>query len=148
MTESEDAVPEAVPGAPEIDPMEDLEVRLDKWLQVARVFKTRSQATRACKLNRVKVNGQGVKPHYQVALGDRIEAEKGDWKRIVEVKALRDKPVPKAEARSLFEDHTPERPRDPLDRLMRQPAVRREKGAGRPTKKERRELERLLRKRR
>lgn len=142
------AVESGAAAPPEIEPREDLEVRLDKWLQVARVFKTRSQATRACKLNRVKVNGQQAKPHRQVSLGDRIEAEKGDWKRVVEVKALRDKPVPKAEARLLFEDHTPERPRDPLDRLMRQPAVRREQGAGRPTKKERRELEKLRRKRR
>lgn len=121
----------------------DLEVRLDKWLQVARVFKTRSQATRACNLNRVQVNGQQVKAHRQVSLGDRIEVEKGDWVRILEVTKLRDKPVAKAEARTLFEDHTPPPPDDPLDRMLRRPAVRREKGAGRPTKKERRQLERL-----
>ena len=118
-------------------------VRLDKWLQVARVFKTRSQATRACSLNRVRVNDHSAKAHRQMALGDRIEVDKGDWTRILEVKALRDKPVPKAEARTLFEDHTPPPPKDPLDRLLRRPAVKRERGAGRPTKKERRQLERL-----
>jgi len=122
---------------------DEIEVRLDKWLQVARVFKTRSQATRACNLNRVKVNGVQAKAHRRVELGDRIEVEKGDWLRIVEVQGLRDKPVPKAEARTLFEDHSPPPPKDPLDRLMRRPPVRRDKGAGRPTKKERRELERL-----
>jgi len=120
-----------------------IEVRLDKWLQVARVFKTRSQATRACNLNRVKVNDQQAKAHRQVALGDRIEVEKGDWQRILEVKALRDKPVPKAEARALFEDRSPAPPEDPMDQLLRRPAVKREKGAGRPTKKDRRQLERL-----
>lgn len=120
-----------------------MEVRLDKWLQVARVFKTRSQATRACNLNRVKVNGQSAKARRHVAVGDRIEVEKGDWVRIVEVQGLRDRPVPKAEARTLFEDHTPPQPKDPLERLLRRPAVVREKGAGRPTKKERRQLEKL-----
>jgi ribosome-associated heat shock protein Hsp15 len=127
----------------ELDPWPDLEVRLDKWLQVARVFKTRSQATRACNLNRVKVNGGQAKAHRQVALGDRLEVEKGDWVRLLEVKALRDKPLPKADARKMFEDHSPPPPTDSLERLMRRPAVRREKGAGRPTKKERRQLERL-----
>lgn len=123
---------------------ESIDVRLDKWLQVARVFKTRSQATRACNLSRVKVNGTTSKAHRSLSVGDRLEVEKGDWTHILEVKKLRDKPVPKAEARELYEDHTPPRPKDPLDRLMRRPPVRRDKGAGRPTKKERRQLEKLL----
>lgn len=122
-----------------------MDVRLDKWLQVARVFKTRSQATKACNLSRVKVNGTVSKAHRSLSVGDRLEVEKNDWTHILEVKKLRDKPVPKAEARELYEDHTPPRPQDPLERLMRRPAVRREKGAGRPTKKERRELDRLRR---
>ena len=49
-----------------------MRVRLDKWLQVARVFKTRSQATKACNLSRVRVNGQVVKPHRSVTVGDRV----------------------------------------------------------------------------
>jgi len=118
-------------------------VRLDKWLQVARVFKTRSQATQACNLNRVKVNGTQAKARRLLAIGDRIEVEKGDLVRILEVKELRDRPVPKAEAATLFLDLSPPPPRDPLDRLLRRPPVRREKGAGRPTKKERRLIERL-----
>ena len=135
--------PEGTDEAPDLDLCADLEVRLDKWLQVARVFKTRSQATRAVHLNRVKVNGTPAKAHRQVALGDRLEVQKGDWVRILVVKALRDKPVPKAEARKLFEDHSPAPPSDPVERLMRRPPVRREKGAGRPTKKERRQIEKL-----
>lgn len=122
---------------------ETIDVRLDKWLQVARVFKTRSQATKACNLSRVKVNGTTSKAHRSLSVGDRIEVEKNDWTRVLEVKELKDKPVPKAQARELYEDHTPPRPKDPLDRIMRRPPVQREKGAGRPTKKERRELEKL-----
>lgn len=120
----------------------DLEVRLDKWLQVARMFKTRSQATRACNLGHVRVGGEDAKPHRRVAVGDRIEVDKGDWTRILEVKVLRDKPVPKAMAAQLYEDHSPPPPQlDPLERLMRRPPVQRERGAGRPTKRERRQIE-------
>lgn len=119
-------------------------VRLDKWLQVARVFKTRSQATRACALNRVRVNAMPAKAHRNLALEDRVEVEIGDWTRVLVVKELADKPLPKAEAPRLFEDLSPPRPQlDELERLMRRKPVVREKGKGRPSKKERRQLERL-----
>lgn len=119
-----------------------MSVRLDKWLQVARVFKTRSQATHAVDLNRVRVNGQSAKPHKNLVPGDRIEVELGDWTRVLIVKELVDKPVPKAEAAALYEDQSPPRPdADPLKRLLRRTPVLREKGAGRPTKKERRDME-------
>lgn len=122
-----------------------MSVRLDKWLQVARMYKTRTQATHACDLSRVRVNGQSAKPHRQVAIGDRIELMQGDWERVLIVRELRDRPVPKAEAPKLYEDLSPPRPvLDPLERLMRRPLVTREAGAGRPTKKERRELEKWL----
>ncbi|HKV10752.1 MAG TPA: RNA-binding S4 domain-containing protein [Thermoanaerobaculia bacterium] len=119
-----------------------MSVRLDKWLQVARVFKTRTQATHAVDLNRVRVNGQPAKPHRNLAPGDRIEVEIGDWTRVLIVKELKDKPVPKAEAAALYEDQSPPRPdTDPLQRLLRRTPVLREKGAGRPTKKERRDMD-------
>jgi len=125
-------------------PDPDLDVRLDKWLQVARLFKTRSQATRACTLGQVSVDGQTAKPHRRVAIGDRIEVEKGDWKRILEVKVLRDKPLRKEEAAELYEDHSPPPPKlDPLERLMRARPAKREPGAGRPTKKQRREIDKF-----
>ena len=121
-----------------------MKVRLDKWLQVARAFKTRSQATRACNLSRVRVNGSVAKPHRNVVLEDRIEVEKGDWTRILIVKELRDKPLPKAEAARLFEDQSPPPPaRDPLERLLRTRPARRERGAGRPTKRDRRRIDSL-----
>ena len=119
-------------------------VRLDKWLQVARVFKTRSQATRACNLSRVKVNGATAKAHRNLALEDRVEVEYRDWQRVLIVKELRDKTLPKAEAPRVFEDLSPPKPQlDELQRLMRRRPVLREKGKGRPSKKERRELNRL-----
>lgn len=121
-----------------------MSVRLDKWLQVARLYKTRTKATDACDLGRVKVNGQPAKPHRNLAIGDRVELEQGDWERVLIVKELKDRPVPKEQAASLYEDLSPPRPvLDPLERLMRRPPVLRDPGAGRPTKKERREMERL-----
>lgn len=118
-------------------------VRLDKWLQVARVFKTRSQATRACNLNRVRVNGTKAKPHKQLAIEDRVEIEVREWVRVLVVKELRDKPLPKADVPRIFEDLTPPRPQtDPLERLLRRRPAEREQGQGRPTKKERREIDR------
>jgi ribosome-associated heat shock protein Hsp15 len=119
------------------------QVRLDKWLHVARVFKTRSQATHACALGRVRVNGQPAKPHRHLALEDRVEVERSDWTRVLVVKGLAERPLPKEQAAALFEDLSPPRPvLDPLERLLRRPPVRRDPGAGRPTKKERRALDR------
>lgn len=121
-----------------------MEVRLDKWLQVARLFKTRSQATAACTAGRVRVAGQAAKPHKRVEIGDHLEVEKGDWTRIVVVRELRDKPVAKEQAAALYEDLSPPRPEpDPMQRLMRRPPAKRDPGAGRPTKRERREIDKL-----
>jgi ribosome-associated heat shock protein Hsp15 len=120
-------------------------VRLDKWLQVARVFKTRTQATRACALGRVTVNGADCKPHRQLVAGDRVEVALGERRRILVVRELRDRPVPKAEAATLYEDLSPPPPPpDPAARALRAAPARRDAGAGRPTKRERRELDRWL----
>ena len=119
-----------------------MSVRLDKWLHVARMYKTRTKATDACDLGRVQVNGQTAKPHRHLNPGDRIELTQGDWDRILIVKELKDKPVAKAEAPLLYEDQSPPKPAsDPLARLLRRPPVLRDAGAGRPTKKDRREME-------
>lgn len=120
-----------------------MSVRIDKWLFVARVFKSRALATRACELSRVRVNGTAVKAHRVLALGDRLEIEvAADWTRTLVVRELADKTLAKADVPRLFEDLSPPRPvADALARLMKRAPVAREKGAGRPTKKERREIE-------
>ncbi|MDX1643250.1 MAG: S4 domain-containing protein [Thermoanaerobaculia bacterium] len=118
-------------------------VRLDKWLQVARVFRTRTKATKACAAGRVRVNDTVAKPHRPLALGDRVETEFGDWSRILIVRELADRPLPKAEAARLFEDVSPPRPKlDPIERAARRGPGQRRRGAGRPTKRERREIDR------
>jgi len=119
-------------------------VRVDKWLQVARVFKTRSQAGRACQLGRVSANGTVCKAHRKLAIDDLLEIRLGDWTRVLVVKELADKPLPKAEAPRLYEDTSPPPPvRDPLQRLLARPASTREAGAGRPEKRDRRRLDDL-----
>jgi ribosome-associated heat shock protein Hsp15 len=118
-------------------------VRLDKWLFVARIFKSRALAQKACETSRVRVNGQVVKPHRLLALGDRVEAEvAADWTRVVVVKELAERTLAKSEVPRLFEDLSPPRPApDPLARLLRRTPVVRDKGAGRPTKRDRREID-------
>ncbi len=94
-------------------------------------------------LNRVRVNGQAAKPHRNLVPGDRIEIVQGDWIRVLVVKELREKQCSKEEARTLYEDLSPARPEaDPMKRLMMRPPALRDRGAGRPTKKERRDMER------
>jgi ribosome-associated heat shock protein Hsp15 len=122
-------------------------VRLDVWLDVACLFKSRSQAQAACALGRVEVNGDRGKPHRLVRPGDRIRIAlpAGRW-RIVEVVGVADRHVARAEARELFIDHTPPPTREEIElrRLQRLGApLRRPAGAGAPKKKERRDLRRL-----
>lgn len=83
-------------------------VRLDTWLDVACLFKTRSEATKACRLNKVIVGGQGAKPHRVVKVGDELEIHRPlGRKQLVTVLAVADSHLPKAEARLLYEDRTP-----------------------------------------
>ena len=122
-------------------------VRLDVWLDVACLFKSRSQAQAACVLGRVEVNGDRGKPHRLVRPGDRIRIAlpAGRW-RVVEVVGVADRHVARAEARELFIDHTPPPTREEIElrRLQRLGApLRRPAGAGAPKKKERRDLRRL-----
>jgi ribosome-associated heat shock protein Hsp15 len=122
-------------------------VRLDVWLDVACLFKTRSQAQRACKLGRVEVNGEGAKAHRVVRAGDRIKVSyPGGHRRIIEVKATATTHIARALARELYIDHTPPPSVEELElrrmqRLARPP--RRPRGLGAPKKKERRALRRL-----
>jgi ribosome-associated heat shock protein Hsp15 len=118
-------------------------VRLDVWLDVACLFKTRSQATTACRAGKVEVNGQPGKPHRLVRPGDELRISRVGRKQVVMVQGVAEHHLPKAEARLLYEDRTP--PPTPgeveLRRLLREAGIRRPTKA--PDKRERRELRRL-----
>ena len=114
-------------------------LRLDRWLWAARFFKTRSLAAAACAGGKVDVNDGAAKPARLVRVGDLLRLTQGTDRRIVKVQALADTRGPAPVARALYEDLTPPAP----PRLRRPPPPWREPGAGRPTKRERRELEHL-----
>lgn len=83
-------------------------VRLDTWLDIACLFKTRSEATKACRLNKVIVNRIAAKPHRDVKVGDQIEIHRPMGRtQLVTVLGLADRHVAKADARLLYEDRTP-----------------------------------------
>lgn len=109
---------------------------MDAWLWAVRIYKTRSAATAACRGGHVRVNRVAAKAATQVKVGDRVEAVT-DRQRLLEVAVLVEKRVGPAVAATCFIDHSPPAP-------PRQPrAFVRERGAGRPTKRERREIDRL-----
>ena len=95
----------------------------------------------------MRVNGFLSKPHKVLALEDIVEIEFGEWQRILTVKELAAKTLPKKEAPRIYEDTSPPKPeRDPLEWMIRRPVVSRERGTGRPTKQERRDMDEFLRK--
>jgi ribosome-associated heat shock protein Hsp15 len=114
-------------------------LRLDKWLWAARFFKTRSLASAACAGGKVDVNDEAAKPAKAVRVGDRLELTLPRDRRIVKVLSLSDRRGPAPVARALYDDLTPPAP----PRLRQAPPPYRAPGAGRPTKRERREIERL-----
>ena len=122
-------------------------VRLDVWLDVACVFKTRSEAQRACKGGKVLVNGHRGKPHRELRLGDRLDVTLGGGrKRQLVVSALADTHVPKATARTMYEDVTPPPTAEEqeLRDLLRRAGPRPPSGrATAPDKRDRRTLRRL-----
>jgi ribosome-associated heat shock protein Hsp15 len=89
-------------------PHDDPEVRLDVWLDVACLFRTRSEAQKACTSGKVDVNGQPAKPHRALRVGDALTIGRpmGRKQQII-VKALAERHIPRAEARQLYEDRTP-----------------------------------------
>ncbi len=119
------------------------QIRVDRWLDIACIFKTRSQAQGACLKGRVSINGRVCKPRRPVKVGDEISIRRSGWTRMLRVRDLSARNLPRSEAKSLYEDLTPERPKlDPIEQIMKDS---RPGGSGRPTKKERRSLSRLRR---
>ena len=128
-------------------PPEQGGLRLDKWLWWARFFKTRSLAAKMCNAGRVRSGGSAVsKAHHQVRVGDVLTFAQGRYIRVVRVLALGTRRGPASEARALYEDLKP--PEDSRAMASVPPRTapaggRRPPGSGRPTKRQRRQLDRL-----
>jgi len=108
------------------------------WLKLVCLVKHRSEATAGCRGGHVKVNGQRVKPASTVSEGDVVEFLQGKHYRRVVVQALPQKPVSKEVARTMYLDQTPRQEIEPAAARVYRP-----RGSGRPTKRERRQTDRL-----
>lgn len=121
------------------EPVADAAVRIDAWLWAVRVTKTRSAATALCKAGHVKVAGETAKPSQLVRPGVEVRVVTRHASRVLVVRQLLVKRVGAALAAAAFDDLTPAAP----PREERAVFAQRDRGAGRPTKRERREIERL-----
>jgi len=120
-------------------------VRLDVWLDVACLFKTRSEAKRACEGGKVEVNGENAKPHRMLREGDRIRISRGFGRnQDVVVRIVIDQHVKKSEARALYDDHTPKPTTEEIEaRRVERTYRAAARAAGTPDRNRRRELRRL-----
>lgn len=122
-------------------------VRIDRWLWAVRIYKTRSKASSACRLNQVKVDEQFAKASRLVSVGTTIQVEKDQMTRVLKVVALTEKRIGAKLVAEFLEDITPteelERARAAREQL-RLNRVYQVRGEGRPSKKQRREMEKFL----
>jgi ribosome-associated heat shock protein Hsp15 len=125
----------------------DSKVRIDKWLWAARFFKTRSQATEAVNGGKVEVNGDTAKPAKLVQVGDNIRLRLGPYEHVFTVRGLGERRGPASVAASLYEETEASRAaREKLSEQLRMaPAAFVYEDKGRPTKRDRREIERFRR---
>lgn len=119
------------------------ELRIDKYLWAIRVFKTRSEATDACKGGKIRINGADTKPSKPVRVGDVIVARKGAMTYTYKVLALVDKRQGARLVPLYAENQTPQEELDKLRAPVETFFLKRDRGAGRPTKKDRRQMESL-----
>ncbi|HET7712702.1 MAG TPA: S4 domain-containing protein [Thermoanaerobaculia bacterium] len=114
--------------------------RIDAWLKHVCLFRQRGDATEACRGGHVKINGERAKPSANVKPGDVVEFLSGDHPRRVVVSVVPEKQAAREAARAMYVDESP--PPPPRQYL---PQTIRDRGAGRPTKRDRREIEKLRR---
>lgn len=119
------------------------EVRIDKYLWSIRVFKTRSEATDACKGGKIRINGADTKPSKMVKVGDTIVARKGAVTYTYKVLDLIDKRQGPKLVPNYAENLTPPEELAKLRAPIETFFLKRDRGAGRPTKKDRRQMEAL-----
>ncbi|MCG7210988.1 MULTISPECIES: RNA-binding S4 domain-containing protein [Streptomyces] len=133
------AVAAAVAAAEAAAPAPGESVRIDSWIWAVRLIKTRSMGATACRGGHVQLNGERVKPAHSVRVGDEVRLRQEGRERIVIVKRLIRKRVGAPVAAQCYVDNSP--PPPPREAVA--PIGLRDRGTGRPTKRDRRELERL-----
>jgi len=113
-------------------------IRIDRWLWAARAFRSRALAAEACAGGKVTVNGVRAKPHKLVRAGDQLEINTPGGAQLWRVRGIGARRGPATEARTLYDDLTPPPAPEPAEMFPR-----RERGSGRPTKRERRQMDRF-----
>ncbi|MFA5416845.1 MAG: RNA-binding S4 domain-containing protein [Bacteroidales bacterium] len=118
-------------------------VRIDKWLWAVRLYKTRSQASDACSGGKVKINGQNAKPSREVKVGEIIEVQQPGIKKTVEVLQPAKNRVAAKLVPELMKDLTAPEEYERLEFMHEMKTEQRDRGTGRPTKKDRREISKI-----
>jgi ribosome-associated heat shock protein Hsp15 len=118
-------------------------LRIDKYLWAIRVFKTRTLASDACKAGRVKLESQNIKPSHEVKVGETYQVSKGIERRVLKVTGLLENRVDAKTAVDFYSDITPVEQTQAFKSAFHAPLLKRDRGTGRPTKKDRREIDGL-----
>jgi ribosome-associated heat shock protein Hsp15 len=116
-------------------------LRIDKYLWAIRIFKTRTLASDACKAGRVKLDGQNIKPSHEVKVGETYQVSKGIERRVIRVTQLLESRMDAKSVVSFFVDETPVEHTIGYKTMFHAPLLKRERGTGRPTKRDRREID-------
>ena len=117
--------------------------RIDKWLWAVRIFKTRSLASEACSGGKIKIDGSAVKSSRNIVQNDIVQVRKGVVKYLYKVLKIAEKRMGAKLVQDFLEDMTPKEELTKLQSTHKQPIQTREKGQGRPTKKERRVMDKM-----
>jgi ribosome-associated heat shock protein Hsp15 len=118
-------------------------LRIDKYLWAIRMFKTRTLASDACKAGRIKLDGNNIKPSHEVRLNEVYQVAKGPERRVIKVTGLLENRVDAKTAVSFYEDITPVEQTQTFRSMFNVPVLKRDRGTGRPTKRDRREIDGL-----
>jgi ribosome-associated heat shock protein Hsp15 len=118
-------------------------LRIDKYLWAIRIFKTRSLATEACKAGRVKLAGQNIKPSHEVKIGEIYQVSKGIERKVIKVSGLLENRMDAKSVAGFYVDETPVEQTLGFKSMFQAPILKRDRGTGRPTKKDRRDIDDL-----
>ena len=118
-----------------------MSVRLDKWLWAVRLYKTRALATDACRLGKITQNGIIAKASKEVKVGDRFEINLNQLHKEIEVKEILNNRIPAKMVENYMIDLTPKQEYERIEVARKFAFEKRDRGVGRPTKKERRDID-------
>ncbi len=121
-----------------------VKARIDRWLWAVRLFRTRALATEACRGGKIRVREDKVKPSYSIKAGETVTIQSGPITKTVRVLGVIEKRLGAKLVADYLEDLTPPEEYELLRMTAAQKALRRDRGTGRPTKRDRREIERLF----